>query len=106
MKNRDVVEDAFSNGIIHNKLLAPHQSGQLVMFMVEHTDLVFDIPTDVADMVCRRLHSEPNAIGNCTLQVFLRVTLNYKPCLFICHSIYMRAVSECLKLIDTLSLFC
>jgi len=46
----------FTGAIIKNKILTPHQAGQLVFFMMEHCDEVFTVPDDVEDIVRARVN--------------------------------------------------
>ena len=55
--NRDVVAKAFCGCIIRSKLLTPRQCCLLVMFMVDHVNMLFDVPSDVACIVHAHLHS-------------------------------------------------
>ena len=62
MSNRPVVEREFSGAVIRNCVLTPHQADQLVMFMVDHSDDIWEIPDDVIDAVnnrCSRSLSRP-----------------------------------------------
>ena len=49
------MEKTFTNAIIHNKVLAPHQAGQLVLFMMDHADELLQCPDAVEEMVLARL---------------------------------------------------
>jgi len=62
MCNREVVEKSFAGSIVRSKLLTPHQCCQLVAFMVDQAELLFDVPSNVARIVHARLHS-PASMG-------------------------------------------
>ena len=49
------MEKTFTNAIIQNKVLAPHQAGQLVLFMMDHADELLMCPDAVEEMVLMRL---------------------------------------------------
>ncbi|KAK2185732.1 hypothetical protein NP493_225g03035 [Ridgeia piscesae] len=53
--NRNLMEKTFTNAIIQNKVLAPHQAGQLVLFMMDHADELLMCPDAVEEMVLMRL---------------------------------------------------
>jgi len=42
-------------------MLTLHQCSQLVMFMVDHVNLLFDVPSDVTRIVHAGLHSQLSA---------------------------------------------
>lgn len=54
--NKEHVESCFASGILRNKVLTPHQAGQLVMFMANRWQDVFQCPTDVESTVQFRLN--------------------------------------------------
>jgi len=85
--NRDVVEKALCGCILHSKMLTPHQCCQLVMFMVDHVKLLFDVPSDVARIVHDRLHSPLSAGENSKLTFHLCVI---SECLQMCvHCLFV-----------------
>jgi len=55
MSNRCSVEQSFTSAIIYNKTLTPHQTGQLVLFMMDHVATVFSVPEDVEEDISSQL---------------------------------------------------
>ena len=53
--NRRLVEKTFSGCIIKNKMMTPHQSGHVVMFMVNHAFELFETPVEIEDAVLTRI---------------------------------------------------
>ena len=53
--NRAHIERTFTSAIIRDKILAPHQAGQLVGFLVDYSELVFTMPAEVEDIVLSRI---------------------------------------------------
>ncbi len=47
--NRDHIRNAFSSAVIKNKILTPHQTGQLVSFMMDHSQRIFCDPPDLQE---------------------------------------------------------
>ena len=53
--NRTKVAHVFTPVIIRNKMLTPHQASQLVMFMVDHADNLWEAPDEVEEAVRKSL---------------------------------------------------
>ena len=49
--NREQIEVQFVKVIVQSKLLAPHQVGQLVLFMMDNVEAVFSLPNEVEDEI-------------------------------------------------------
>ena len=68
--NYDVVENKLCPAVVQNKLLGSHQTGQLVMFMVEHSWEIFLVPDSVEQSVQIRIshmidgHNAGSPIGD------------------------------------------
>ncbi len=54
-ENRQHVEQSFRSSVMRSKLLAPHQMGQLVLFMMDHCEKVFSCPEEVEEDVQWRM---------------------------------------------------
>lgn len=58
--NRAEVEKTFAPVFLRSKLLAPHQLGQLFVFMIANVSQLWQLPDDVVDLIELRVGSMPD----------------------------------------------
>ena len=64
--NRKHIENAFSGCVIKSKILTPHQTGQLVVFMMDHSQRMFQDPLELeVAMSIAMSKPSPPGTGKC-----------------------------------------
>ncbi len=54
--NRQHIEHVLSGAIIKSKMLTPHQTGQLILFMVDHSKVIFEDPPQLEQALINTSH--------------------------------------------------
>ena len=49
--NRDVVKDKLSSAVVRSRPLTGHQIGHIVVFMINHFDQIWDLPSNVTKAI-------------------------------------------------------
>ena len=70
--NRQHIEHVLSGAIIKSKMLTPHQTGQLILFMVDHSKVIFEDPPQLEQALMNTSHGSDVPTPGKTHAIFVK----------------------------------